>query len=319
MKKYIGRRLVLFIPTLLGVSIAIFILLRVLPGDPAEAMLAGPEGDAFFSEEDLQRVREQMGLDKPIYVQYLSWIGGLLTGDLGFSVAKGRPIADDMKRQFPVSLQLGIFAIMITWIIAIPIGILAAVKQDGWVDYIMRGVAIMGLAMPSFFVGLLVILVLSQFFNWLPPFAFTHFWSNPVISIQQLIFPALALGFSSNGTLLRITRTQLLEVLREDYVRTARSKGLAENVVIWRHAVRNAMLPVVTIAGAQIGLIFSGTVVIENIFGIPGIGRGLLAALTTKDLPMIQVYIVYFASVALVANLLVDLSYAWLDPRIRYG
>ena len=319
MKKYIARRLVLFIPTLLGVSLAIFLLLRVLPGDPAEAMLAGPTGEAFFTEEDLQRVREQLGLDKPIYIQYLTWIRGLVTGDLGYSVARGRAISDEMKRQFPVSLQLGLLSLSLIWSIAIPIGIIAAIKQDSWADYILRGMAIVGLAMPSFFVGIMVVLFLSRFFSWLPPFAFTHMWDNPITSIQQLFFPALALGFSTAGTLLRMTRTQLLEVLREDYVRTARAKGLQNRAVIWRHALRNSLLPVVTIAGAQIGLIFSGTVVIENIFGVPGIGRGLLAALTSKDIPMIQVYIVYFATVALTANLLVDLSYAWLDPRIRYA
>ena len=181
-----------------------------------------------------------------------------------------------------------------------------------------RGIAIMGLAMPTFFVGLLIILVLSRFFNWLPPFAFTHIWDSPSIAIQQLIFPAIALGFSTAGTLLRMTRTQLLEVLREDYIRTARSKGLSQGVVTWRHAVRNSLLPVVTIAGAQIGLIFSGTVVIERIFNIPGVGRGLLEALSNRDLLMIQTYVMYFAFIALAANLLVDLTYAWLDPRIRY-
>ena len=318
MRKYIARRILLFIPTLLGVAIVIFLLLRVLPGDPAEKILAGPYGEGTFSQEDVERLREQLGLDRPIYEQFASWILDLVKGDLGYSVARGRPVADELKRQFPVSLQLGILSIALIWSIAIPIGVLAAVRQDSWVDYVFRGIAIVGLAMPTFFVGLLVILVLSRFFNWLPPFEFTHIWDSPSTAIQQLIFPAIALGFSTAGTLLRMTRTQLLEVLREDYIRTARSKGLSQGVVTWRHAVRNSLLPVVTIAGAQIGLIFSGTVVIERIFNIPGVGRGLLEALSTRDLLMIQTYVMYFAFIALAANLLVDLTYAWLDPRIRY-
>ena len=318
MKKYIARRILLFVPTLLGVAIVIFLLLRVLPGDPAEKILAGPYGEGTFTQDDVERLREQLGLDKPIHEQFATWILDLVRGDLGYSVAKGRPVADELKRQFPVSLQLGLLSIALIWSIAIPIGVLAAVRQDSWADYVFRGIAIMGLAMPTFFVGLLVILVLSRFFNWLPPFAFTHIWDSPSTAIQQLIFPAIALGFSTAGTLLRMTRTQLLEVLREDYIRTARSKGLSQGVVTWRHAVRNSLLPVVTIAGAQIGLIFSGTVVIERIFNIPGVGRGLLEALSNRDLLMIQTYVMYFAFIALAANLLVDLTYAWLDPRIRY-
>ena len=318
MKKYIARRILLFVPTLLGVAVVIFLLLRVLPGDPAEKILAGPYGEGTFSQEDVERLREQLGLDKPIHEQFASWILDLVKGDLGYSVARGRPVADELKRQFPVSLQLGLLSIALIWSIAIPIGVLAAVRQDSWVDYVFRGIAIVGLAMPTFFVGLLVILVLSRFFNWLPPFDFTHIWDSPSTAIQQLIFPAIALGFSTAGTLLRMTRTQLLEVLREDYIRTARSKGLSQRTVTWRHAVRNSLLPVVTIAGAQIGLIFSGTVVIERIFNIPGVGRGLLEALSTRDLLMIQTYVMYFAFIALAANLLVDLTYAWLDPRIRY-
>ena len=318
MQKYIARRMFLFVPTLLGVGIVIFLLLRVLPGDPAEKILAGPFGEGTYTNEDLVLLRQRLGLDKPIHVQFGVWVWDLARGDLGYSIARGRPVADELKRQFPVSLQLGLFAMLLIVGIAIPIGVLSAIRQDSWLDYILRGTAVLGLAMPSFFVGLLVILVLSRFFHWLPPFAFTHLWDSPGISIQQLIFPALALGFHSNGTLMRMTRTQLLEVLREDYIRTARAKGLSGNAVVWRHAMRNALLPVVTIGGAQIGLIFSGTVVIERIFNIPGVGRGLLEALSNRDLLMIQTYVMYFAFVSLMANLLVDLSYAWLDPRIRY-
>ena len=304
---------------MIGASIVIFVIIRVMPGDVAAIILAGPAGDASYTQEDVDLLRKRLGLDKPLPVQYLDWAWGMVRLDMGNSYVLDVPISREIKRQFPVSLELGIFTIIITWLIAVPIGILAAVKQDGFADYILRGIAILGLAMPSFFVGLLVVLFLSLFFNWIPPLGFAHPWENPTVSFQQLFFPAVALGFSINGTLLRMTRTQLLEVLRDDYVRTARAKGLSERVVITRHAVRNALLPVVTIAGAQMGLIFSGTIVIENIFNVPGIGRGVLNATFNRDLPMVQAYLTYFVLVALTANLIVDLTYAWLDPRIRFS
>ena len=296
MRKYIARRLVLFVPTLLGVSIAIFTLLRVIPGDVAALMLGGAEGEGSYTQEDLERVREQLGLNDPIYVQYGTWIWQLVRFDLGDSIALGRPIAGELKRQFPITLQLAIFTAIVVSLIAIPVGVLAAVKQDTWIDYILRSIAVVGLAAPSFFVGMLIILGLSLYFRWIPPIAFVNLWDNPTVAFQQLIFPAAALGFASQGLLLRMTRTQLLEVLREDFVRTARAKGLAERAVIMRHGVRNALLPVVTIAGVQIGFLFSGTVVIETVFNVPGIGRGLIQAMFIRDLPMIQAYIMYFGN-----------------------
>ncbi len=319
MKKYILRRVLLFVPTLLGVALVIFILLRILPGDVAVQILAGPNGEAEYTQEDVDRLRERYGLDDPLHVQFVNWVWDFARGDLGHSFATNRPVWGELKRQFPITLQLAVLTGIVVSVIAIPIGIIAAVRQDGWLDFILRTFAIVGLAMPSFFVGLLVILGLSVYIGWLPPVGFTSLWDDPVKSIQQLMLPAVALGFSSNGLLLRITRTQLLEVLREDYVRTARAKGLAERVVIMKHAVRNALLPVVTVGGTQIGFLFSGTIVIETLFNIPGLGRGLINALNTRDLPVIQIYIMYFALVALVANLIVDLTYAWLDPRIRYA
>ncbi|MBI4200677.1 MAG: ABC transporter permease [Chloroflexi bacterium] len=318
MRKYILRRLLLFIPTLLGVSIAIFVLLRVIPGDIAVLILAGPGGQGAFTPRELEETRERLGLNRPIYVQYLAWTWDLVRGDLGTSIYLRKPIADQVKRQFPVTLQLTLLAIIVVSLVSIPIGIIAAVKQDSSVDYLLRGFAVLGLAAPNFFVGLLIILLLSIAFGWTPPLGFVHLWKDPLVSFQQLIFPALALGFALSGLLVRMTRAQLLEVLREDYVRTARSKGLAENTVVMRHAVRNALLPVVTIGGAQIGALFTGAVVTETIFNLPGVGRGLIQAMLNRDLPMIQIYIMYFTVVALLANLLVDLTYAWLDPRIRY-
>ena len=318
MRKYIIRRVLLFIPTLIGVSIAIFIILRVIPGDIASIILGGPSGEGAYSLEELEELREQLGLNRPIVVQYLDWAWSMLRGDLGDSYLLSRPISDELRRQFPVTLQLAFFTALVVSAIAIPIGILAAIKRDSWLDVALRGWAILGLAAPTFFVAILFILGLSLYFRWLPPVGFVNMWDDPVTSFQQLIFPAMALGFSSNGLLLRMTRTQLLEVMGEDYVRTARAKGLGERIVIWRHAVRNALLPVVTIGGFQIGGLLSGTIVIETVFNIPGVGLGLVRGLNARDMPLIQVYILYFAAMALAVNLIVDLTYAWLDPRIRY-
>ncbi len=318
MRKYIIRRILLFIPTLIGVSIAIFIILRVIPGDIASIILGGPSGEGAYSLEELEELREQLGLNRPIVVQYFDWAWSMLRGDLGDSYLLSRPISDELRRQFPVTLQLAFFTALVVSAIAIPIGILAAIKRDSWLDVALRGWAILGLAAPTFFVAILFILGLSLYFRWLPPVGFVNMWDDPVTSFQQLIFPAMALGFSSNGLLLRMTRTQLLEVMGEDYVRTARAKGLGERIVIWRHAVRNALLPIVTIGGFQIGGLLSGTIVIETVFNIPGVGLGLVRGLNARDMPLIQVYILYFAAMALVVNLLVDLTYAWLDPRIRY-
>ena len=318
MRKYIIRRILLFIPTLIGVSIAIFVILRVIPGDIASIILGGPSGEGAYSLEELEALREQLGLNRPIVVQYFDWAWSMLRGDLGDSYLLSRPISDELRRQLPVTLQLAFFTALVVSAIAIPIGILAAIKRDSWLDVVLRGWAILGLAAPTFFVAILFILGLSLYFRWLPPVGFISMWDDPVTSFQQLIFPAMALGFSSNGLLLRMTRTQLLEVMGEDYVRTARAKGLGERIVIWRHAVRNALLPIVTIAGFHVGGLLSGTVVIETVFNIPGVGLGLVRGLNARDMPLIQVYILYFAAMALVVNLVVDLTYAWLDPRIRY-
>lgn len=318
MRKYIIRRLLLFIPTLIGVSIAIFLLLRVIPGDVAEVILAGSGGESSYTPQEVEKLRERLGLNRPLYVQYVDWVSDLVRGDLGTSFATRRPIAQELKRQFPVTLQLALFTMVVVSLIAIPVGVVAAVKQDSALDFVLRGIAILGLAAPSFFVGLVVVLVVSRYFDWLPPLGYAHIWDQPFKSFQQFILPAIALGFSSNGLLLRMTRTQLLEVLREDYVRTARAKGLTENVVITRHAMRNAFLPVVTVGGLQIGGLFSGAVVIETIFNLPGVGRGLIQGVFSRDLPLIEAYVMYFAVVALVANLLVDLTYGLIDPRIRY-
>ena len=313
MRKYIARRLLLFVPTLLVVSIGIFVLLRIIPGDVAATIL-----EDNYSAESAERIRKQLGLDDPIHIQYVKWMSNLVRLDLGNSIGTNRPISELLRRQFPVTLQLAGLTIIIVFLIAIPVGIVAAVKQDSLPDYTLRSISILGLATPSFFAGIIVVLVLSIYFRWLPPIAFVPLWEKPWDSFQQLIFPALALGFASQGLLMRITRAQLLEVMRQDYVRTAYAKGLTGRVVIIRHAVRNSLLPVVTLAGSQIGALLSGTVAIELIFNLPGVGRALIGAVRIRDLPVIEVYVMYFAVVVLAVNLVIDLTYGWLDPRVRY-
>ena len=313
MWKYLVRRILLFVPTLLGVSIGVFVLLRVIPGDVAAIIL-----EDNYSLDSAERINEQLGLDKPIYVQYFIWISNLVRLDLGNSIGNNRSISEMLRRQFPVTLQLAGLTIGVVFLTAIPVGILAAVRQDSLPDYTLRSISILGLATPSFFAGIIVILVLSIYFRWIPPIGFVHLWDEPWKSFQQLVFPALALGFTSQGLLMRITRGQLLEVMRQDYVRTAYAKGLAERVVILRHAVRNSLLPVVTLAGSQIGALLSGTVAIELIFNLPGVGRALISAVRIRDLPVIEVYVMYFAVVVLVVNLFIDLTYGLLDPRVKY-
>ena len=318
MRKYVIKRFLLFIPSLLIVSVAVFAIIRIIPGDVAAAILTAGDEGASFTEEARQLVVKELGLDRPIYIQYVEWMWGLVRFDPGESWVLKKPIFEEMKRQFPVTLQLTAFSIILVSAIAIPIGILAAVYQDKWPDYILRTIAIAGLAMPSFFVGLLVVIGLSVLLHWLPPPGFANLWESPWKSFQQLIFPAAALALSSSGVMLRMTRAQMLEVLRDDYVRTARAKGLPERVIILRHALRNALLPVITVLGFQIAVLLGGTVTTEIIFSIPGLGVNLIEAVISKDLPVVQAYVMYLAFIALLANLIVDLSYAILDPRIQY-
>ena len=319
MQQYLIRRLLLFIPTLILVSVTIFVMLRIVPGDPVLLILAGPDGEAAFTQEEYEAMKEQLGFNDPIYIQYFRWAGGLITLDWGRSIQTNERVVDIFKRAYPVTLQLSLLSFLVISTIGIPIGVLAAVKQDTWVDYIFRGLAILGLAMPTFWLALLILLALSLWFNWIPPVEFVNLWEDPRTSLTQLIFPAVALGLSAQGTTMRMTRSQLLEVMREDYVRTARAKGLAERFVIFRHALRNALLPVLTILGILLGVLLGGTIVIEIVFNIPGLGRPVINAVSSLDQPVLQVVVLAFTLIFLVLNLLVDLAYALLDPRIRYS
>ena len=319
MGTYIAKRSLLFIPTMLLVTILVFSILRVVPGDPALLILGGEEGDDTFTQEQLDALRAKLGTDKPIYIQYTKWVANMFRGDFGISYFyEGDKVIDDIKDRLPVTLELGLMSLFLASIVAIPLGVISAIKQDTPGDYVTRVITIAGIALPNFWVAVMTIFFLVLIFNWAPPLAYVPPWEDPWVNLQQLIFPAIALGTSNMAFIARITRSAMLEVLHEDYIRTARSKGLGERIVIFRHALRNALLPVVTLTGYEFGRLISGTVIIEVIFLVPGMGRLLITSIFHRDFPMIQAVIVLIAIIVLVLNLLLDLTYAWLNPKIRY-
>ena len=320
MKTYIVKRCFLFVPTLIIVTVLVFAILRVVPGDPAVLILGGEEGEDDYSEQQLADLRAKLGTDKPIYEQYIRWVGRMLRGDFGTSYFyEGDQVIDDIKHRLPVTIELGLMSLIMASIVAIPLGVLSAIKQDTVGDYVTRVITIAGIALPNFWVGVMTIFFLVLFFGWAPPLDYKNVWDEPWNNFQQLVFPAIALGTSNMAFIARITRSAMLEVLHEDYIRTARSKGLREGTVISRHALRNALLPVVTLTGYEFGRLISGTVIIEVIFLLPGMGRLLITAITSRDFPVIQAIVVMIAVVVLLLNLVLDLTYAWLNPRIRYS
>ena len=318
MGQYLARRLLMFVPVLLGVSLLIFGLMRVLPGDVAMMILAGNSGEGSVSQAQLQTLRHQLGTDRPIYEQYGRWIWGLATLDAGRSLKTDQPVLDEIQRRFPITLELAVLTGVIATIIALPLGVVSAIRQNTWLDYAMRFISIAGLAAPTFWIGTLMILAMVRFFDWIPPLGFSSVFDDPVTNMQQIIWPALALGYHFVAVVSRMTRSQMLEVMRQDYIRTAWSKGLRERLVIYRHALKNALIPIVTLMGIQFAFLLGGTVIMETIFVIPGLGRSLVESITYRDYPMVQVIVMLFALVILVSNLLVDLVYAWLDPRISF-
>ena len=316
MTKYIVKRLLLMIPTLLGVAVLIFFLMRVVPGDIVELRMAG-EG-ASVSKETLDIERKRLGLDKPVLEQFLSYMGGLLRFDLGTSMWTGAPIIQEIKLRFALSMQLAIMSTIIAVALAIPLGVIAALKQDTWVDYVVRLFSIAGLATPSFWLGILFILVLLVVFKWLPPMVYTPFWVDPWQNIQQLIWPALAVGYRYSAVAMRMTRSAMLEVLREDYIRTARAKGLWQKLILTRHALKNAMLPVLTVVALEFAFLMGGLVVTEQVFNLNGLGMLFVESVAHRDYTLTQALVLLVATSFIVVNFLVDLAYAWIDPRIRF-
>jgi len=320
MRKYVVRRLLLFVPTLLGASLLIFGLMRLVPGDIAEILVyqTGTESSTV-QQKQIQQIRDELGLNRPIAVQYLAWLGNALRGDFGYSYTQRRPVTDILKERFPRSMELAVLTILVAVAWAIPLGVVSAVRQNTWVDYLVRVVSISGLSLPLFFTGVLILYGLVRFFRWLPPLEFVAFVDDPVENLKQLIWPTLAQAYYISAPITRLTRSQMLEVVRQDYVRTARAKGLAERAVVYRHALSNSLLPVVTFIGWWGGRILGGIVIMEIIFAVPGMGTALVQAVSYRDYPTVQAMVFVMALVFLTINLLVDLLYAWLDPRIRYA
>ena len=316
MWQYILKRLLLMIPTLLGVALLVFLLLRVAPGDIVELKYAG--SGTFAPKEALDRERAQLGLDKPMAQQFVSWVSGVVRFDFGESMWTGQPITQEIKVRLELSLELAVMATLVAMLLAIPLGALAALKQDTWVDYTVRIFSIAGLAMPSFWLGIVIILGFLILFKWMPPLTFTSFWVDPRANLSQLIWPALAVGYRYSAMATRMTRSAVLEVLRDDYVRTARAKGLGEAVVVLKHALRNALLPIVTVIGLEFAFLIGGLVVTEQVFNLNGIGMLFVESVTHRDYTMTQALVLLVAFVFILMNFLVDLLYAWLDPRIHY-
>jgi len=316
---YVARRLLLFAPTLLGVSILIFVLMRLVPGDIAQILVyqTGSEASAV-QEKQIRQIRAELGLDRPVILQYLAWLRDVVRGDFGYSYSQRRAVKDILAERFPRSMELAFLTLLLASAWSIPLGVVSAVRQNTWLDYIARVISISGLSLPIFFTGVLILYGLVRFFRWLPPLEYVAFVHDPLENLKQLIWPALAQAYYISAPIMRLTRSQMLEVIRQDYVRTARAKGLAERAVIYRHALRNSLLPVVTFIGWWGGRLLGGIVIMEVIFAVPGMGTALVQAVSYRDYPTVQTIILVMALVFLSINLLVDLIYAWLDPRIRY-
>jgi peptide/nickel transport system permease protein len=313
LRRYFLKRLLVAVPSLLIASVIVFSLARFIPGDVVTLMM---EENQYA--QDLEEMRRKLGLDRPIYTQYLEWMGRALRGDLGQSLYTGRPVLGELATRLPVSLELGAIALLVAIVVGVPIGIISAVRQDTAHDYVARSTAILALSVPGFWLGTLVVVLPAVYFGWSPSIQYVRFETNPWGHFVQFFVPGILLGIASAATVMRLTRTQLLEVLRQDYVRTAWAKGLAERRVVLKHCLKNALIPVVTVLGIQVAQILSGTVIFESIFGLPGMGRFLFDAISERDYPVIQAINLAVVTTVVMVNLIVDMTYAWLEPRIRY-
>ena len=317
MRAYLMRRLLLIIPTLFILTIVVFLSVRFIPGDVIDVMLA--ELDFFGNAPSRETLEHELGLDVPVYVQYGRWIGGILWhGTLGDSLAGDWSVEELILGRLPVSIELGLLAIVIGLVIALPVGVYSAIRQDTAADYTGRTLAIIGMSVPNFWLGIMVMIYPAIWWGWSPPMKLISFTEDPVGNLGMFIIPSLILGTGMSAGIMRLTRTLMLEVLRQDYVRTAWSKGLKERVVIMRHAVKNTLIPLVTAVGGMLPLLVGGSVIIENIFNLPGLGSLLLTALEDRDYPVVSGVNLVYATIVMLMILLTDISYAWLDPRVRY-
>jgi len=316
-QKYLLRRAFFALGTMIGVSLIIFVVMRILPGDPLVAIL-GMEGYNRMSPADHARIMTDLGLSDPLPVQYAHWLRDIVTGQLGKSFFRGDTVRDLILHRGPLSAEIAIVALVISWLVGLPVGILSAMRPNGWADAVARSLSILFIAIPGFWLGLLLVLALLFWFGYKAPIMVVHLWEDPWQNLQLIIGPAAVLGLAQGAYIARMSRSCLLEVIREDYVRTARAKGAVERAVVLRHALPNALLPVITISGVLLGFVLGGSVAVEQAFGVPGLGRSLVTAIIERDIIVVQNLVLLYALIFVAVNVLVDLSYAWLDPRIRY-
>jgi peptide/nickel transport system permease protein len=316
-RKYLLRRAVFALGTLIGVSLIIFVVLRILPGDPLVAIL-GMEGYAKLSASDRAHLMRDLGFSDPLAVQYLRWLQDIASGQLGKSFFRGDTVAALILHRGPISAEIAFLALVVSWLVGLPVGILSAIRPNGLADTVARSVAVLFIAIPGFWLGLLIVLALLFWFGYKAPIVIVQLWENPWQNFQIIIGPALVLGLAQGAYIARMSRSCLLEVIREDYVRTARAKGAVERAVVLRHALPNALLPVITISGVLLGFVLGGSVAVEQAFGVPGLGRALVTAVVERDVIVVQNLVLLYALIFVAVNVVVDLSYAWLDPRIRY-
>jgi peptide/nickel transport system permease protein len=310
--RYIVHRIISLVPILIGISILVFLILQLVPGDPVLVML-GTEA----TDESVQALRHQLGMDLPLVTQYFNWMAGIFTGDFGTSIDNGRSILPEILSRFTVTLQLTVFACVIAWLVAIPIGILTAVKAHSPLDVIGRIFGMLGISTPNFVTGSLLLLILSLYFNWFPPLDFVNLWENPLESVKKLIMPAVTMGIFLAAGIMRMTRSEIMETLYKDFIRTARAKGNTEGQILFLHAFRNSAIPIITLAGMQFGHLLGGAVIIEQLFSIPGLGRYILDGILHRDYPVVQGGVLFVAFVFVLVNLLVDIIYFKIDPRIK--
>jgi len=323
MYRYIANRVLLVIPTLIGAAALVFVLMRLIPGDICAVRLGS--GGGKLDPHAVLACHTELGLDRPLILQFLDFVWGFLRLDFGVSMWSGKPVAEEIAARLPVSLEIAVMATVVAVLIAIPLGTISALKQNSWIDHVVRTVAIAGIATPSFWLGIVSILVVLDISHaafgapWMPPIDYVPLWQDPLRNLSIVILPALTVGYRYSAVTMRMTRSAMLEVLREDYIRTARAKGLVKRLIINRHALKNAMLPVVTLIGIEFAFLIGGLVVTEQVFNINGVGRLFVLAVQNQDYALTQALVMLTVAIFVFANLGVDLLYAWLDPRIRFG
>ena len=318
MYKYALRRILISIPALIGVSILIFFFMRILPGDVVDAMVTDETGAMVFTDEQRESIEESLGLNRPLHIQYLGWMKDVVTGDLGYSFWTKISVGAHVRRRAPMTLEIAILSLIISWVMGLPVGILAAINRNSIGDYFSRGIVILFLAIPSFYAALAFLIFFVLFFTWRPPVEVIFFWQNPIQSLYVALPAAIAIGTGMAAVVARMARSSILEVIKEDYVRTAKSKGLSKGTIINRHVLKNALIPVITISGLQFGNLLSGAIAVEVALSIPGLGALLAQGLADRDWMIIQNLVLIFAFLFIVINLIVDIIYSLVDPRIRY-